>query len=347
MKRKGIVYTLYVIAFIISLLLFVLLQDGSRQGNLIGEKIRSDEVGYFVNGVQEDFGRSVMISCRKAVLSLVNNETDAGTFDQNANESIAELLQNGTLDGIGVQIMTNSTVSAWAATLETIGNRMGVELKITMNHLNVLPSSAFYLAVTGNTTYIAYDPLTNVKYNRTLLTQELIPVEGLEDPYITIRSFGARRNTINICDSTAGTAPGTQWTYGIAYISTGTDCTGVSSKATKIFITDTINSKPTCSGFNATITMDDSASGANYLRDAAGAYSAAKNDTYVVLSNNALWITNSTSCYFEAPDGPSFLDRLEGRQENSAKYDVSGAIEGIGSFLYVPPAYLLDYKIDW
>ena len=98
-----------------------------------------------------------------------------------------------------------------------------------------------------------------------------------------------------------------------------------------------------CMDFAADITEDDSASGTYYLRNASRAYSAAKNDTYVVLSNDALWVTNSTSCYFEAAAGPSFLDRLEGRGTMSAKYDVSGATEGIGAFLYVPPEYKLDY----
>lgn len=342
--KKGIIYTLFVMAFLISLSIFVMVQGNNYWGSLVGDKVRSDEVGFFANGVRDDLGRGVLISGRKAVLSLVNNETDTGIFVAAANDSIAELLQNGTLAGTQLDIMTNSTVSAWTLALQKIAKGRGIELNISMNDLRIYPASAFDVAVVSNTTIIVYDPLTKIKYNRTFLLNELVSVEELEDPYITIKSFAVRRNTIRMCDYAKGVSPASQWIYGTAYISKNNDCSGVSLRPSKILITDTMNGKAAnCLDFAANITEDDSASGTNYLRNASRAYSAAKNDTYVVLSNNALWMTNSTSCYFESPAGPSFLDRLEGRGTMSAKYDMSGATEGIGAFLYFPPEYKLDY----
>ena len=342
--KKGIVYTLFVMAFLVSLSILVMVQGSNYWGGLVGDKVRSDEVGFFANGVRDDMGRGALIAGRKAVLSLVNNETDTGVFVAAANNSIAELLENGTLAGTPLDIMANSTVSAWTLALQKIANGRGIELNISINGLRVYPASAFDVMVASNTTIIVYDPLTKVKYNRTFLLTELVSIEDLEDPYVTIKSFAARRNTIRMCDYAKGVSPGSQWIYGNAYISKNNDCSGVSSRPSKILITDTMNGKAAnCFDFAANVTEDDSASGTNYLRNASRAYSAAKNDTYVVLSNNALWLTNSTSCYFEAPSGPSFLDRLEGRGTMSAKYDASNAIEGIGAFLYVPPEYKLDY----
>jgi len=342
--KKGIVYTLFVMAFLVSLSIFVMVQNNNYGGDLVGEKVRSDEVGFFANGVQDDLGRGTLISGRRAALSLINNETDSGLFVPDANDSILELLQNGTLDGMPLNMMTNSTISAWVLALQKIARSRGIELNISANDVQIYPASAFEFAVHSNATIIVYDPLTKIKYNRTFLLHQLVSAEDLEDQYITIRSFAARRNTIRKCDYTTGVSPASQWLYGTAYISKNNDCSGISSRPSKILITDTMDGKAAnCFDFKANITEDGSASGTYYLRNATQAYSAAKNDTYVVLSGNTLWLTNATSCYFEALDGPSFLDRLEGRGTISAKYDVAGITEGLGAFLYVPPEYKLDY----
>lgn len=340
---KGFIYTLFVMAVLLSLSLFILVQEDHTGAGTIAEKIRGDEVGFFVRGAQDDVGRGVLISGRKALVSIVSDEVNLGRGFPDANESILELMINGTFGGENSTIMENSTILAWEESIRQIGRGRNIDINISTKNIRISPS-AFEVLAAGNTTLTAYDPLTRIRYNRTFFLQQAVSIEGLEDPYVTVKSLGAVKNTVKKCDSDSGIAPASQWTYGTAYVSNDADCTAVLSKATKIFITDTMDSKPTCSGFNATVTADDSASGAYYLRNAAKAFSAAKNDSYVVLSNNRLWLANFTSCYFEAPDGPSFLDRLEGRGAMSAKYNVSGAIEGIAAFLYIPPAgYVLDY----
>ncbi len=344
-RKKGFVYTLFAIAFIMSLSIFILTQNSGYKTSVAAEKIRSDALSFFVKGVEADAGRSVLISNRKAILALVSDEVNTGTFALSANESILELSGNGTKNGVSSDIMVNSTFSSWVSRIQGIGKNRHIDVNISMPNAVVALLSGFEFIVTGNATVIIYDPLTKIKYNHTVSIVRIVPIEDLEDPYVTIKSWGSLKNVIKKCPAVYGTSPGSQWTYGIAYVSEQSNCSDISSKSSKVFITDTITSKPTCTGFNATITEDDSASGPNSLSNATGAYELAKNDSYVILSGDRLWLSNFTSCYFDAPSGPSFFDRLEGRNSMSLKYDVSEAIEGIGAFINIPSCgYVLDYE---
>ncbi len=338
--KKGFIYTLFVMAVLSSLSLFILVQEDTPGAGTVAEKIRGDEVGFFVRGAQDDVGRGVLISGRKALVSIVSDEVNLGRGFPDANESILGLMINGTFGGENSTIMENSTILAWEESIRQIGRGRNIDINLSTKNIRISPST-FEVLAAGNTTLTAYDPLTRIRYNRTFFLQQAISIEGLEDPYVTVKSFGAVKNTIKKCDSILGAASGGRWTYGKAYVSKSSDVSGGASPQ-KILITDTLSGKTGYGGFNATVTEDNSPAAS--ISGASGAYDLAKNDSYVVLSNNRLWLANFTSCYFEAPDGPSFLDRLEGRGTMSAKYNVSGAIEGIAAFLYIPPAgYVLDY----
>lgn len=350
---KGMIYTLFVVVFLSALYIFVALQGDKYRGSSVGEKIRGDELGFFVKGIGDDIERSLQISGRKAVLSLVNYEVGTGVNVTGANESILELMQNGTLDGNPQDLMKNGTISEWIGRIQKIGQRRGIDINITTADMRVLPASAFGFFVRGNALVVAYDPLARIRYNRTFIVSREIPVDGLEDPFVAIKSGGLQRNVIRKCNSTTGTGGTDDWIQGRTYINlTKTDYFYVSDKGSKILLVDTLIGRENYTGFAAIVSEASDAPASPYINNAMQSTSISDN-VLAVKENRTLWFTNisgvaATSCYFVAPAGPSFFDRLEGRNYTHPKYDMPGVTEGIAAYIYVPPSnYELDYLHSW
>lgn len=346
--KKGFVYTLFVIVFLSALLLFIAIQSRGEKSTLEAEKMRSDDIVYFVRGAEDDMGRSMLIAGRKALVAATADEISGGEFISDANETIAAYMINGSAGLTEDPIMEDSTVKDWASSLNGIGSEKRMDVNIDIKSVKISTASAFGINAEGNITLYAYDPLTKTRYNKTALLEKEISIAYLEDTYILLKSNGTYSNQFTACGNIRGGSYGNEWLYARSYISSASNFSNVSGKADLVLITDTLANKTGYGGFKAIVTENasDVPVSQDYLFGADSAASAAKDNAYVVLSKNTLWITNNTACYFESPSGPSFLDRLEGRGALSSKYNISisGSYAGLGSFAYFQSDYVLDYE---
>lgn len=349
--RKGFIYTLYTISFLFALMLFLTMQKSAGNNSELAEKIRADEVLGFERAISNDINRGVYISGKRALLSLDSSIIGGnGTFSSHANSSIAELIRNGTLEGEPADVMENSTLIDWSQSLATISGGQKISASFDIGDALINTASAFEISVKTNVSMQLYDPFTKIAYNRTIEAVQNIPIYQLEDPYSTIKSFGAISNIFSKCPSLEGSASGGAWAAGKIYSSNESSSWGGDAwKSGRILVTNSTEDagKEEYGKFKGVVVENssDSVSGVPYIKGAANAVALSKTDTYAVLSNNRLWLANGTSCYFESPYGPSFFDRLEGRDELSAKYSVPGAIAGLGAFvLTFDKGWCLDYK---
>lgn len=345
--HKGFVYTLFVISFITALMLFISIQN-SRSNSEIAEKIRADEVLSFVRAVSDDINRGAFISGKRALLGLTSKIVEGnGTFPSGANSSARELAINGTLNGIYADIMENSTIVNWTDALRIIGSEEHFITNFSVESTNVVPASSFEIAFKSNVSVYIYDPFTKITYNRTILSVQYVPIEQLEDPYITVKSLGTVTNTFKGCHSSKGSAYGGAWAYGKIYSSNQSDFSGVSLQEEKVLVTNSTVGKSGYNSFKAIVTETaaDPAPAQPYILGVPNAAALSKNGSYAVLSSGVLWLTNDTSCYFESPEGPSFFDRLEGRGALSVKYSLPDKITGLGSFIRTfSGGWVLDYE---
>jgi len=347
-NRKGFVYTLFVISFLSALMLFISIQKSSEDKSDLAEKIRADEVVSFVKSVSNDINRGLYISGKRAILSLDNRILEGtGTFSTEANVSIAELMLNGTLNGEHSEIMENSTIVNWTEALVVIGNGQKMNSIFSIENMDVVPASAFEIAVRSNVSVYIYDPFTKIAYNKTLITVQNIPINAFEDPYIAINSLGTMSNTFKKCFSIEGTSHGGAWTHGGVYASNDSSFPADPLwRSERILVTNSTEGKD-YSNFKGVVTENESDTiiGVPYILGAANSVILSKTGTIAVLSNNTLWLTNDTTCYFDAPNGPSFFDRLEGNHPPYTKYRLPDKITGMGSFI---PTFsggrILDYE---
>lgn len=347
-SRKGFVYTLFVILFLFSFMLFLSMQKSGDDTSELAEKIRADEVVSFANAVSDDLNRGAFISGKRALLSLDNSILEGnGTFPPEANLSAAELIINGTFNNGHSEIMENSTLVNWTDALKAISAEQRMTAVFFIESTDVFPASAFEVAFKNNISAYIYDPFTKIAYNKTIQSLQNVPIDQLEDPYIAIRSLGTVSNTFKQCFSIEGTSHGGVWVYGKVYSSNDSSFPADPLwRNVRILVTNSTEGKD-YGNFKAVVTENDTdvIAGIPYILGAANSVNLSKTDTYAVITNSTLWLTNDTSCYFESPSGPSFLDRLEGRGTLSSKYNLSGRITGLGSFI---PTFsggrVLDYE---
>ncbi len=349
-KHKGFIYTLFVISFLSALMLFISIQKSAESKPELAEKIRADEVVSFVKSVSNDINRGLYISGKRAILSLDNHILEGtGTFAEEANISTVELMLNGTLNGEHSDIMENSTIINWTDALIAISNGQKMNAIISIESMSVVPASAFEVAVKSNISAYIYDPFTKIAYNKTLVAVQNIPINAFEDPYIAINSLGTMSNTFKHCVSIESASHGGVWTYGKVYASNDSSFPADPLwRNERILVTNSTEGK-NCDNFKGVVVENatDTVSCMNilaYIKGVANAVALSKTDTNAVLSNNTFWLTNDTTCYFEAPNGPSFFDRLEGNHPPYTKYRLPDKITGMGSFI---PTFsggrILDY----
>lgn len=346
-SKKGFVYTLFVLSFLASLMLFISIQNSGQPNSEIAEKIRADEVISFSHAISGDIGRSSYISGKRALLALTNNITEGnGSFSQNSDAKIMELLINGTLDGTPAEIMADSTIYSWTGILKIIGSERRMDVNLSINDINIIPASYFEISLISNVSTYIYDPLTKIRYNKTMHVVQDISIEQIEDPYIAIKSLGSASNTFKSCTFRTGTSYSGSWVYGKINASAQSDFGGGSSD--QILVTDTLVGKSNYNNFKAVVSENegDAPAVSTYIVGVpAGTVSASKSGSYAVVSNNTFWLTNDTSCYFESPFGPSFFDRLEGKDTLSLKYSLPDKITGLGAFILTfDKGRCLDYK---
>lgn len=347
-SRKGFVYTLFVISFLFSLMLFLSMQNSADDMSELAEKIRADAVVSFVKAVSDDVNRGAFISGKRALLSIDNSILEGnGTFPPEANLSAAELIINGTFNNVHSEIMENSTLVNWIDALKAISTEQRMNAVFFIESTSVFPASAFEVAFKNNISTYIYDPFTKIAYNKTIQSIQNVPIDQLEDPYITVSSMGTLSNAFIKCNSLEGTSYGGAWTYGKVYASNENSFPADPPwRNVRILVTNSTEGKD-YSDFKAAVTENDTnvIIGIPYILGVANSVNLSKTDTYAVISDRLFWLTNGTSCYFEAPEGPSFFDRLEGNHPPYTKYQLPGRITGLGSFITTfSSGRVLDYE---
>jgi phosphohistidine swiveling domain-containing protein len=167
---------------------------------------------------------------------------------------------------------------------------------------------------------------------KNLTVDVAIPIDGIEDPLFPLETYGRVIRIIQVYNFTNFTANLTQGSIASGSISGNATNYTVSPNNQKIFITDNMTqSVSTLNQFGGVVSQSTYIPvgfSQPYIVGATNALSLIKNNTriYLDFQTKKVWdLQNFTTFvknkYYKASaDGPSFLDRLEGRLNLSTKY---------------------------
>ena len=209
LKKKGIFFT-FIAVLMIAVLVFMLSPKSeiSVKKNDLSETVRLESVNKLVNSLSGSLTKTIAdATVYRALLSmtLYINKTGKYLDIENFDRYIADIAQNGTLNGTnidsltGQKIMENMTLKNWTSRIVTIANSTfrvnlsGYEINVTIYQVQPWKIEIFIIA---NYTVIAE---TATWQGPTAISSQL-EIEGMTDPYYLRESNGMIPRTISRTD---------------------------------------------------------------------------------------------------------------------------------------------------
>ncbi len=187
---KGQVYSLIVVVIMIPLLLFILFYLTTIQSIKYSsiERVIADQMHEVGKSMEEDFSRAVEISCKRAVLSVTNYIVLEGEFMENASAVIAELMNNGTMNGNQSVLMITNTLPDWKNKITDIST--GFNTFFNYSKLSLSNYDGIHINVSSILVMNISENLNISKIDRVFEKDVLVSVEGFEDPIFPLNSMG-------------------------------------------------------------------------------------------------------------------------------------------------------------
>lgn len=223
--RRGYIYTVSIIILMVPLTLLLLFYTSTEKSKVedTSARIRCDELYYFVQDVEYDMGRAMLIFGRRAatyatdcVVNLSSTCANPGTplgnytytnctpyvFNGNASEAaIAELILCGTMYGEEAEYMENYTLPSWLERIDDDSEEMDYEVNITVLDFEVLPYDAwnFSTMVTAN---LQFSDNSGYCYyiGEDVTLDSMTSIIGLEDPSYRLNTGHNVSKIIYNCD---------------------------------------------------------------------------------------------------------------------------------------------------
>jgi hypothetical protein len=217
-NREGYLYTLSIILLMVPLILLIIFYTGVSKSKIedTSGQIRCDELYYFVEDVEHDLERAMLIFGRRAAIYAIsdvvtNNRTMSNytytncsdfVFEGNGSEAaIAELIMCGTLHGENVSYMVNHTLPVWMDRIDSNAEEMHYNVNMTVLDFEVVPYDAWNFSLIIDV-FNQFEDETGLCYytgtNTTL--SSITSIIGLEDPLYPLNTNNRVTKFFNKCD---------------------------------------------------------------------------------------------------------------------------------------------------
>lgn len=366
--RNGFVYTTFAI-FILGLTLTVTMSntyDVETSG--IGEKMRVDEVSYFLRSTTSDLARSTDIISRRALTSLTNHIVNNGEYLDDGEAAFEEAFTNGTVNGSDAGLMNRSTIRYWTDSIQSEARRSQYRLNLSLSNMSVPDTRLLELDLHTRYNMSITDEISRVAFDRTETVTTTISYQGIEDTLLLVESAGRYTTHYAACPAdrpATRIGTGTDWFYqadrnwisGDPVTRPANDpVTGVDNKDDKVALVEDLCSYPDTAiqdeftDFAGVVSASPAVNDTNadsvdvcgndnvalnaIVDDVANATDTV-NRSVTVLTEDQVWENRmqpwtETGCYMDDPWGPTIWGRMEGETRLQPEYDT-----GIAAFILV------------
>jgi hypothetical protein len=349
---RGQFYSIIAIFVTIPIVFFISLYVASQGGESgVYEKIVSDQIHQVERSVENDFGKAIVTSGKRAMIAGDDYVVMNGQPMSNAVSGMKELMENGTIYGNESMLMVNNTISNWIAKIIAVA--VNFDVNISYSGLQISGNNSFNLKASANINVSVADDLGIARVDRLNQYYEaLVPIEGAEDPVFSLKTNGVITRSIKISPYpyrakrlvTGGLNSTGNCTGNVTF--NKTDCTS------KILVAENISgiSFGCFSGFIIEESANLTASSDCFVTGNSTAFEsmtqAIANTGYARIyldgSTKSAWhlpireeIDNK---YYFTGNGPDFLKRLEG--------DLNATTDGIETIVNLPELESYGIPID-
>ena len=143
MGKKGYIYTVLSIIFALLLIgvLSLYYEMHRNTANVAPQKLRTDELHYFIESSKKDIGRAMTISSGRAAVYLTDYIVNSGSPVSDPQQKLKELMLNGTITISGsttnVKYMENHTLNKWLNQTKRVGSNMSFDVIYNFSSLDI------------------------------------------------------------------------------------------------------------------------------------------------------------------------------------------------------------------
>jgi hypothetical protein len=199
--RKGFLYSLFAILILGLTFSITFAPLNVEEPSQAGEKLRIDEVFYFLKSITDDLERATEIIGRRAITSMDNYIVNNGEYLNNSAAAFEEAYENGTVGRENATLMNRSTINDWTDSMENEADDAGYDLNVSIRSVSVGTEDPLHVAVNASYNINLSDPISNARFDRIEDVDATISHTGMEDPLILVESAGRYANTFSNCSS--------------------------------------------------------------------------------------------------------------------------------------------------
>jgi phosphohistidine swiveling domain-containing protein len=330
---KGILYSIIAALLIIPIMGLILFNSQLTEKN-IDINIRANELEYFSISVKDDLSRFLIITGKRALISAVSKVITEGFPLADAQANLTEMIINGTLDGVIAPLIDTNNLNLWKENVTDIARSSGFDMDIQNIKINITQNDSYNVLFEASIFLNISDPNVKMGVGKNLTVRAAVSIENIEDPLFPLQTFSAVKRDIHISNFSNFAVDLVQGSIaGFGSVSGNATLNTLSPSNQKIFITTDMEAYDITilnqfGGIVSESTNVPSGLTKPYIAGATGALTSIEENQriYLDLTTKKVWdLQNLTlfvknKYYKESIDGPSFLDRLEGRTSLSEKY---------------------------
>jgi phosphohistidine swiveling domain-containing protein len=328
---KAILYSILASLLMIPIIGLVIFSFNSIESN-IDTNIRANELNYFSSSIENDMERFLRIAGRRAVISAVSEIVTQGYPLADAQSNLTEMIESGTLDGKVAPLVENNNLNSWQINITQIANQSGFNVSLQNMSIEITQNDSFNVLFTARVVLDISDPNMRMGVRKNLTVNAISSIDGIEDPLFPLQTYGRIIRTIRSYNVSNLTKSIVQGSLASGSVSGNATLSQVSPNSQKIFVTANMSQGiATLNQFGGIVSASafvPTGLAVPYIAGATNATSliAEGQRVYLDLQTKKVWdLINLTTFvinknYKPSANGPSFLDRLEGKLNLSSRY---------------------------
>jgi phosphohistidine swiveling domain-containing protein len=328
---KAILYSILASLLMIPIIGLVIFSFNSIESN-IDMNIRANELNYFSSSIEDDMERFLRIAGRRAVISAVSEIVTEGYPLGDAQKNLTEMIESGTLDGRVAPLIEDNNLNSWQSNITQIANQSGFNLSLQNLSIEITQNDSFNVLFTARAILDISDPNMKMGIRKNLTVKAVSSIDGIEDPLFPLQTYGRIIRVIRAYNTSNFTKSLIQGSLASGSVSGNTTLSQVSPNSQKIFVTSNMSQGiATLNQFGGIVSASTFVPAGLSVPYIAGATNATNliaegRKVYLDMQTKKVWdlmnltIFVNNKNYKPSANGPSFLDRLEGRLNLSSRY---------------------------
>ncbi|MEM5811186.1 MAG: hypothetical protein QXG91_00335 [Candidatus Aenigmatarchaeota archaeon] len=191
-KMKGIFFSLVILFLMFSLFLILFIHQITifESSEIISIKNRINSMITLIKAIAKDSEKAISIISKRAMNAAINYVITNGIGLNNANETIVELIVNGSINGTSQPLMENSTLKDWSSKMIYIASTKGFFASIDFPYIFVFMNDSFTVSVKYKIKIVVKDEKTSSNITKSFEKVVYSSILNLEDPLYPLNTYG-------------------------------------------------------------------------------------------------------------------------------------------------------------